>query len=84
MHFKGLVLLYFTGGVCGMPSVDNNTMVIGSAYRVGDTVQFKCKEGYKSTRGNTTAVCGDDQMWSGTHLLCESEFFLRKSCLQMV
>ncbi|XP_032955312.1 complement factor H-related protein 4-like isoform X4 [Rhinolophus ferrumequinum] len=53
---------------CGMPVFENATAVItGARFRVNDTLDYKCLDGYENQDGKSTAsmVCGEDG-W--THL----------------
>lgn len=52
---------------CGVPESPANGSFHGFQYTVGSTVQYVCKDGYRSDAGSLlTAVCLEEGTWSNS------------------
>ena len=55
--------------------VDFNSKELGNSSRLFEsTITYKCKTGWRKTRGNGTRICLSDGNWTGEHLVCESRY----------
>ncbi|KAG8455052.1 hypothetical protein GDO86_001318 [Hymenochirus boettgeri] len=65
------VLPYCQAVSCGRPTAPSNGDVVGSNFTFGETVSFRCNEGY-TLIGNEETMCLSNGSWSHKQPSCES------------